>query len=357
MKNKIIVGLFLFIGLLGGAEYLIQTITDKEFSFSHNFRPGPYAFNKDLGMVTYKPNYKGFMNVHGSNVRVPVSLSQYGTREVSSNTSCDDCKKILIVGGISQTFGFGLRNEDTIAENMVRSADFPLKVYNLSQPGVEALRSMGMFEDYIRHEIKPDLVIVGFYNMRDLSCYAPEGTVQNSFGKYGKRTFEANHVIKNGWVVSKPDTLLGHLKLKSALFDGICKTAETINGYRIGGIAKLKRAFYQIGLIKNAPLKEGFVKPNHDFEVGAEKYISFIRSYFADMDTKIVFVMFPLLTGEKDVYKNIVDYLPKDQIVFDINREVAGTPLESEKLSDGHYNSFLAAHIGKSILNSVRKFL
>jgi len=351
--RKFTVGIISFIALLGASEYIMRILTDKEHSFAYNFRPGPYVYNKSLGLVTFKPNYKGCMNVPKSNIRIPLTLSKHGTRHINSNTDLDSCKKIVFLGGVSQTFGYGLRDNETIAGALVASSEYPLRIYNLALPGTNALQSLYRFKDYILTEIKPDVVIVFLYTFRDLRTYSQKDSIMKTFKPSILNPLEKGYELNKGWLEKKPKSLFEHSIVKSSLAKGLFNTYSELSGRLLSTLSKGKQLLNG----GNKPLETATIADSNDSEqcaLGTQRYIKFIQNYFSGTGTKVVFVFLPTLSGEMNYYRNITNYMPKDVIYLDVHNQVAGTPLESEKLPDGHYNPVMAHYIGRSVYKRIK---
>lgn len=134
-------------------------------SLHHRLRVNLTSYDPSTGKVKTRTNSAGFR----------------GTRELEARQS--GAVRILALGD-STTFGLGVDEDETYSshlERMLRAKlNRPVEVLNLGVPGYATAQERLLFQRYHR-ELKPDLVIVGFFARNSFEAPGGNDIVENFY--------------------------------------------------------------------------------------------------------------------------------------------------------------------------------
>lgn len=169
MRRRLIeaVGLVLAGGLVGvaGSELFLRTLRPQIFDIHP---PGMYTEHPELGYVL-TPDFEG--TIQRSEFATPVRIGGGGLRGWEAGDKAPGGYRILVLGD-SQTFGFGVRDEETLTVRLgeLLQARFPqraIEVINAGVPGYGTADQLAWLK--LRgEELQPDLIIVQFLSVNDL---------------------------------------------------------------------------------------------------------------------------------------------------------------------------------------------
>jgi hypothetical protein len=151
-------------GLIVG-EGLVRIATFPSIDYASLFRPGPYCADRELHIGSACPNWTGFQRMPGEERYTPLALDAIGYRGPYSNSERPDVRQrtVAIIGGQSQQFGFGLQDDETIANVAAHTACGPVKIYNVALVGLRNEIAWHLFERDVLPIEKPDHIVLALY--------------------------------------------------------------------------------------------------------------------------------------------------------------------------------------------------
>jgi len=156
-------------GLVAGlfaAEAAIRLCTHPSLDYASIFRPGPYCQDPELGLTSACPGWSGFMLTAGMHRYVPVKLNSLGYRGPFQSPGPEGGRRkvVVIVGGQSQGFGFGLLDRETYPFAAAKYGSCgSYEVHNISFVGLANTVSWHFFERDVLRRYRPDHVILAVY--------------------------------------------------------------------------------------------------------------------------------------------------------------------------------------------------
>ncbi len=190
----------------GIAEVLLQFTQDRTLHYGWWFSDDIHVPDERFGF-RFKPHYQGSMRHPDGVFHVPLRLDERGFRSASQSCTDPACKEVVFIGGASNIFGYGIRDEHTVPNQVSAHARLPLKVVNTATPGAHLHRAFHIYRELAEAGADPDLVVLslvgigGFYRelpdnleqlpdtrpTEDLFRYHP-GNVLQPRGKLAEKT-------------------------------------------------------------------------------------------------------------------------------------------------------------------------
>jgi hypothetical protein len=163
--------LYLAIGAIAGlaaAELTVRLVTSPELDFQSFSRPGIYCYDTDtvLNIVPACADASLMMRVPGEDRYIPTKLNRWGFRGPYFNYSHGDrfVKRVLVVGGMSQSWGAGLPDSETIAAQAAEQLSCgSAEIHTVAMPGAGAEVTWDVAERRVISQIHVDHVVLGLY--------------------------------------------------------------------------------------------------------------------------------------------------------------------------------------------------
>ena len=169
--GRALIGL-LMASLLGclAAELFVRLIMPLEIAYQTYYSPGVHTPDPKYGFVFTK-NYRGRM-VHSDNVPyVPVRHDEFGFRPPAATPTVGPIDTIVLIGGASMVYGYGVPHQYTLQATMVQAASRPIRVYNTAWPGFDAYRNFHVYCDFLEpHIAHPKVAILCLYDVHLTDC-------------------------------------------------------------------------------------------------------------------------------------------------------------------------------------------
>ncbi len=153
------------IGLVA-AEGLVRLVTASQLDYVSFVRPGPYCWDEPSGRLTSAcPGRSMMMRVPGEERYIALRLNEAGMRGPFVNARRADrpAKRVLIIGGASQGFGFALPDSQTYPAAAARDACGPIEIYNFALMGMNNEVTWDLAEQRMFDLVRPDHVIFAVY--------------------------------------------------------------------------------------------------------------------------------------------------------------------------------------------------
>ncbi len=157
-----------FLGCLAvalvGAELLVRLVMNPLLDYSSLTRPGPYCMNESGLLTTACPGRLLMMRVPGESAYEPTRLDAFGNRGPFRKFGPSGAmKRVAIVGGQSQGFGFGLPDDATYAATAARETCVPVEIQNFAHLGISNEESWDIAARTMFAAAPPDLIILAIY--------------------------------------------------------------------------------------------------------------------------------------------------------------------------------------------------
>lgn len=317
---------FLRIGialLIGGvlAEGALKLAMAPMLDYGSGFRPGPYCRNDEVSTFLPCPNFFGFQRSPEAPRYLPLHLNRYGQRGPTRSTVNPDAsaRTVVIVGGQSQMFGWGLNDEETIAAMAARHSCIPVTVHNMSFVGATNESSWLFFERVALKEIKPDHLIYAVYwrsgNIDALS--RPEA-------------YDQPMALLNGWIFIVPNWFASELRNSQLA---------------VRLVRRFQPVLFAFGLWPRIPI------PVQSKESRLVELIHQLSRFCAERGIQFSVLLMPW-NSSADTDEALRAQL-SDLNVIDANTRARTTGLISDLFPDGHYRPRQAEMIGSMIAEDI----
>ena len=143
------------------AELLLRVTESSRSNFIGAFHPTAYTDDPSLGPIFGRPNYRGVLNIPSERELIWTALDDKGLRPVPA--SSPNGPGILVMGGASQTFGFGVADADTWPAQMTKHLGRDVNTRVLSLPGVSLEREWLSFKAGRSGMHEPSVIVLSLY--------------------------------------------------------------------------------------------------------------------------------------------------------------------------------------------------
>lgn len=351
--GRTLIGL-LMAGLLGSvaAELFLRLIMPPEIAYQTFYSPGIHTPSPKYGFVFAK-NYHGRM-VHSDNVAyVPLRHDEFGFRPPAATPTAGPVDTIVLLGGASMVYGYGVPDQYTLPATMVQAASRPIRVYNAAWPGFDVYRMFHAYCEFLEpHIAHPQVAILCLYNV-DLADFAqmpddmqhvPPPPPQAELFRY-----------MDNMVLSAPKGLLskalGRYYFQSYVGARLASALDRIVEVPLR-ICRVATAPHPNGIAASSllpsPSREAADARNLEKLV---KFISYVDQYFQRQNTTLMVAILPvaaqLHTAEK--YAPIVAALPRQIPCLNLHQELSGQLQPSHFLGAAHYGPYASTEIGRRL--------
>lgn len=368
-RGFIALGVFLC-GTLG-AEILLRLIMPVELVFQTQMSPGAHAPDPKYGFV-FTPNYRGKM-FHVDRVNnVPLEHDEYGFRPPAVSEANGPRRDVILLGGRSMAYGYGVPQEYTLQAATARAATCPIKVYNAAWPGFDIHRMFHIYRDFLEPHVHPELVVVCLYNLR-LESFAkmPENfeTLPDPLPQAQLFQFMDNLVLPQREGLAR---VLGKWYYRSFL---VAKLVSLIDL----NVDRVKTAFERIYAMlgQASPLRErtdatevdsAAVAPNVDSgsrrelrEIGLRRIVGllqYMEAYFTERGAKMIVVILPEQetrwgSGSDQVQTMLLDALADRMVCLNLHKRLSGEFTDADFLGWSHYGPKPATAIGQCLAEQI----
>ncbi|MBF0326595.1 MAG: hypothetical protein HQL42_16195 [Alphaproteobacteria bacterium] len=321
MRGWIAVGLAIAAGLLA-AEIIVRVVLHADVNFGPGVRPGAYGEANSPFWRWGWPGFSGFISMSGLPAPVPVRLDEHGYRPAQGTPNDPSVTEIVVMGGASQTFGWGLSAEQTWPARLAFASCRPTLARNIALPGTGPVLDLMLFA-----RTKPDLL-----------ARAKVGVL--SF--YGEPRY---------WLAGYPENGPEIMDAWSALEDSM-RQVVTLHGKRFSATLPPFLSFLErIAIL--SPLTRKVTGWASEQAWEKQENLDKIRHYVGRMNALfpagMIVVFLPNGAAPADYYDNLRRNLPSGLAVVDLHAETKGQPIAAQLLPDSHYNANLADHIGRRV--------
>src|SRR5262249_18533983 len=108
------------------------------------------------------PDYHGYVYHDDGVFGVETSHDAHGFRPPAHTPGPGDAPEVVLIGGASMSYGFGLRDDQTLQAGMGREGRCPREVYCASWPGFGPQRMYSAYRDFLEPHVRPRLAMLLF---------------------------------------------------------------------------------------------------------------------------------------------------------------------------------------------------
>jgi len=327
-------------------EVLLRIAIPPEDAFGTWFSRGVHTPDGKYGLV-FTPGFRGVMSHPDGVPCVPLELDAHGHRLPSGP---EGAPEVLVIGGSSMMFSYGLPDRDAIHTQTALRAATPLRVLNTAWPGFDLARNFHAQRDLLGPDHRPDVAVIAFYRLgprpRPPETFDPLPPPQPR-----EKLFEFFDDLAPG--PRDPVTRrLGRLYYATCLGArgvGFLKSAYL----RCRSIAGSAREMISWG--GKSPVSEGALAPE-DLD-RQRAFFERVCGHFVARGARVLVVLLPAAARGADHYAGVASLVPDGVPCVDLHRELGTELLEGHTIAAGHYDAHAAAQIGARIAEEVSRLL
>ncbi len=339
------------------AEFYIHLIVPYPIFYSTWFDQGIHQPDEQFGFI-FTPNYRGAMRHRDGIWREPLELDKNGLRKsVSTHDNQEPVQDVVLMGGASMMFSYGLKNDDTVAKQIAEDSDIPVRVHTLAQPGFALSHDFHKFERFLAKDVHPNVVVLCLYSSSDYQA------LQNEFSPLHSQSNA--HLFQNhqSIVLNRPGlpNQIGRPYFQSYVLAGGCRLADIVSG-------KLSRLKNKFVALNNDNHKEKEIEQSQQRLIKSnavqcstqpqkEDRLTHMRKYFEQYNTKLIVVTIPRF-GTHVITQQQLNLLKSDHITtVNLKDSLEKNSDNNKWIANGHYSSQSAKTLGKRIATSIQPLL
>jgi hypothetical protein len=297
-------------------------------------RPDPvYGFR-------WTPGYDGYMrHPDGIYLPVPLRLNEFGFRmPVASTNAGPDALRVLLLGGRSMMFSYGLADADTIAGRMAAVSPRPMVVQNTALAGIDLYRNWHQAREQIE-AFKPDVILVSVY--KEDPCFFTEFAPDFTRLPPPPGTEKEIFVLWDGIAGGRSPMVnsLGRRHNVSYVLYGLCNIEDRI----LENVLKARRWIER----RKAEHDEDERPPAHPDGLAA--FLRHIAGSPVCGGAAVGVVLIPQRNKPADLYHDLVPLLPTELSHLDIHADLIGDIDRLPWIGEGHYGREASDHIARAM--------
>jgi hypothetical protein len=341
--SAVVVSMFI---AAAGAEVMVRAAMSPALDYSSIFKPGIYCPDDTYGLVPC-PNHKGAMHVAGGRDYIAYRTGHTGFRgPFSTRPGHAPTRTVVLIGGQSQGFGFGLRDQETFASALAQSSRCgPMDVHSISAPGISNSLLWKLFERGAKPARIDDLVLIVYWPLYRFWQYEvrnPEFTKLFWYSRLwpwwtpdplGRDVDRLRLATLDGWHFVIPAALPPFFDRAQIVVRAIQRFSDF--AWLLHGLVGLKRPKFE----------DAWPPPTESTVASGGGFITYMQGAARELGATLSVVIIP--NGGARFRPSEVGLDPDRFMDTDALAREAG--LSSEVLPDAHYNARLAGFIGRRI--------
>jgi hypothetical protein len=337
----------------GAAEGVVRVAIHPALDYTSDFIPGPYCSNPTLGISFNCPDHAGLMHQIGTNLYLPYALNEEGFRgPYMSPDRNGHASDVVVIGGQSQMFGFGLLDGDTIGANMARSSCEPADVHIFSLPGVSNAQSWKLYDLSAQAKAAPDQIVLMVYG-----ASSPDWRREMS---PQSKLLDGPVALLYGWLYTMPQWLMdfsdSFLVVRSVtnIREPISRLIYRFRGHISGLVDQSVRAIREVasrlGIARDEARGQDDIRHNSAAVNPTQDLISAMFGKAQRLNARFSVVFLPGARHPWQVDADSIERALPDVHFIDVDAKAVALGLyPAQTLPDGHYNAALARFIGAEI--------
>lgn len=332
------------LAVVAAAEVLLRCAEPSEIYFRTWYKNGIHRPDPQYGF-RWTPGYDGHMR-HPDRVYtpVPLRLNEYGFRlPVASTNAGPDALRVLLLGGRSMVFCYGLADDETIAGRMAAVSRRPVVVQNAALAGLDLYRNWHLAREQIE-TFRPHVILVCMYKMdpASFSEFAPDFTRIPP----PPATAEELFVLWDGIAGGRSPLInrLGRRHDASYVLYGLCNIEDRLLD-DLDRVQKWVRRRREEG---KAPTPQDETR-----SPGLAVFLRHIAGSPVSGGATVGIVLLPQRNKPADLYGDFVNLLPPEMSRIDVHAHLAGGLGRSQWIAENHYGRDLADRIARDMAGEV----
>jgi hypothetical protein len=339
--RRILVILACAFAAAAAAEVLLRCAEPPEIYFRTWYKNGIHRPDPVYGF-RWTPGYDGHMrHPDGVYAPVPLRLNEYGFRmPVASTNAGPDAPRVLVLGGRSMMFCFGLSDADSIPGRMAAVSPRPVVVQNVTLAGVDLYRNWHLAREQIA-AFRPDVILVCMYKQDPAAFleFAPDFERHPPPPGPEKELF----VLWDGIAGGRSPLInrLGRRHDASYVLYGLCNIQD--------------RLLADLSLVKgwvHRRQQEGKTPTPQDASA-SQSLAAFLRHIAhspVSGGAAVGVVLLPQRNKPAGLYSGFVRLLPPEMGRIDIHAQLAGELGRLGWIAENHYGPVLATRIARPMV-------
>ncbi len=335
------------------AEGIVRVAIHPALDYTSDFIPGPYCSNPALGISFNCPDHAGLMHQIGTNLYVPYGLNEEGFRGpyLSPNRN-GHAGNVVVIGGQSQMFGFGLLDDDTIGAAMAGSSCEPADVHIFSLPGVSNAQSWKLYDLSAEAKSAPDQIVLVVYGASS-SDWRREISPQS-------KLLDGPVALLYGWLYTLPQWLTDFsgsflvvrsvTNIREPISRFIRRSREQMSRLVDRSPAIVHELAFRLGIARDDTVRQDDMRRDSDAADPTQDLISAIFEKAQQLHARFSVVFLPGARHPWQVDADSIERALPDMHFIDVDAKAVALGLyPAQTLPDGHYNAALARFIGAEI--------
>ena len=323
------------------AEGLLQVISSPTLLMSKWYSSGIHTPDSTYGYA-FSPNYQGWMRQEDNVFLEELTLDEYGFRTPAIRQ--DARKEIIIMGGKSMTFSYGVEQEDALHSQLQKHLINPSNVYCTSWPAVALYPNFKIYQRTLASSVKADLILVAIHG-KQWDSYTREFISNIDSSHFSRRQLRELFFFDNQTVLTAPSRPIA--KTTGALY------YKSLLAHRISNKLDFAMLIAQSHLFSGNNIPE---KGSEEVEIDKKEFTSFINSlnrYFSASNQKVIYIFLPAKGAQKNYYDNMITLLPNDITYFDVHKNLYNDLKNTSYIASIHYSRLQCQIIGAYLANQI----
>ena len=324
------------------AEVLLRCAEPPDIYFRPWYKNGIHRPDPLYGF-RWTPGYDGYMR-HPDRVYtpVPLRLNEFGFRlPVASSHAGPDALRVLLLGGRSMMFCYGLADDETIAGRMAAVSPRPVVVQNVALAGVDLYHNWHLAREQIE-AFRPDVIFICLYKKDPASFFefAPDFTRLPP----PPATEEELFVLWDGIAGGRGPLVnrLGRRHDASYVLYGLCNIEDRIQN-NLDRVHSWVRRRQEQGKI---PTPQDEMRSR-----GLALFLQHIAGSPVSGGAVTGIVLLPQRNKPAGLYGEFVNFLPGEIPRIDVHAGLAGELGRLPWIADNHYGRELADRIARPMVD------
>ena len=289
----------------------------------------------------FQPDYDGWMRHNDKVYLQKLSLNAYGFRNSYGPTAATG--EILMLGGYSMAFSYGLADSASIHSVIGKSLGSDWRVHNTAWPGFHIHRNFHAYRNLLENHVNPKVTVIAFYD-DDIERFATLPAPLDS-GAWDSPKSDDLFFLSDEVVIPRPSGffqgLAGKYYLKSLVLFSIANKLDRVVNWT------------KDSLTDNYPPAEA---SSDQSQVGRSTfiaYVDFLNRYFSDKGSKVLFVFLPAGDHDRSFYAPLIEIMPQECTYNDLHSELRDSIIKHEFIALNHYSRAQSELIGNAIAHKI----
>jgi hypothetical protein len=331
------------------AEAFLQITLEKERVFETWYTPGIHAPSKKFGFV-FASGYKGYMRHKDKVWNVPLQLNEHGFRQPVLAGPGRPRRKVVMIGGASLMFCYGLPDHQTITSQIAKASEHNLEIHNTAWPGFDALRNWHVFLDTLDASEEFDAAIVAITPKHALKYCA---ALPNDFSQLPPHPpSEEFFAFMDGLAIRDRGRLAEALGPAYFRWFVAYKSLSLVDGF-----FPEQQGWRDLEPEEAVNLTNEKVNQTEFALQQFSRFLLYLDAHFRQRGTKMLVLFLPRVGRRLDFYDPLPTAIPQHIAWVDLHKELLPQLNPNEYIAWTHYSAEQAERIGKRLAEEIDRLL